>query len=1051
MVRQVVAEFDAVTGPFNRRLDQLDRSINRFERRAVTGLGRVETSVNSLVAASAKFSAVSGVFAGAFGTREALRFTDAAKRIRNALREAGDASEETFDKVYKSSVRALAGFEDTSQGVLRFTKALNGNQELDRTIRQLETLNKLLALSGKTAQERSSTMIQFSQALQAGFLGGEELRAIRENAPIDLVRAIAREAGGTISDLKDLAKNYKLTTEVMVRALDSLEEEADRRFQRIAVTTADAANVFRSGTIRFVEGLDAGLGATEAIIISLKELGKILGENAGLAEGIGAVAQGALVASAVTYGGRRANGATEGFRNAAAARREELAVAKQQLATDKQAVIVSSKQLDQANKKERLAHEQSRSAKTRNAATRRQIRAAGDLAKAQKAVAASTVAVATAQGRMLITTRALTFAAATLKGVWAFVGGLPGVIFTAATALAYFALTAEDSADRMERLSEMNSNIASDTAALRDIVQNTNDLISTSADVADTAAGRIVAANKVQYESRKKLLEAEVAFEKIQQEKRRRALADAADERNAILQRTRNAVGPLAGPAVRPQAQREAAAAKGAEELAAFELRIAKLQATVIDTEQAIVSAQQTIASGFNPEGVDGLVSELTEAQKEADKLIEKMRTGEEKLSQELDRLGKIRAELVDLFGEGSKQVDAFDQAVDRYVDSMIEAENNTNSASSAVSGMVNQVIRLRNVMASFGSVNFTLDTQLAGINSEIAALEAGMSQTRATAEGTATAIGKEMAAEMAAAGATVDEIAAAIDARQSRVREIANRTEVRDGILSDRRDAKSGGGGAAKSRTAKDLLRIQKEAQSFIEAQATAQERFSDRLKAAIELRRQLVATYGEENDLVQKLDTAIERYENGASNWLDTVNEGLAQAIINGDGLLDIVGRIIAKMVEANGVQAFQSLFSGEGISEFFKILVSPSAMGNVLQNGSYQNLQKFANGGIVNSPTFFPMKSGLGVAGEAGAEAIVPLPDGRSIPVMLRGGGGGVQVHIHENASDGAHQVIQSNGGQRIDVLLRKQVTGMVDGGQLDGPMKRRYGISKKPMGG
>jgi hypothetical protein len=43
-------------------------------------------------------------------------------------------------------------------------------------------------------------------------------------------------------------------------------------------------------------------------------------------------------------------------------------------------------------------------------------------------------------------------------------------------------------------------------------------------------------------------------------------------------------------------------------------------------------------------------------------------------------------------------------------------------------------------------------------------------------------------------------------------------------------------------------------------------------------------------------------------------------------------------------------------------------------------------FANGGVVNGPT-------LGLVGEGRYnEAIVPLPDGRSIPVQMKGGGRG-----------------------------------------------------------
>jgi lambda family phage tail tape measure protein len=47
---------------------------------------------------------------------------------------------------------------------------------------------------------------------------------------------------------------------------------------------------------------------------------------------------------------------------------------------------------------------------------------------------------------------------------------------------------------------------------------------------------------------------------------------------------------------------------------------------------------------------------------------------------------------------------------------------------------------------------------------------------------------------------------------------------------------------------------------------------------------------------------------------------------------------------------------------------------AEGGVIQNGSKVN--KYAKGGLVNSPTMFPMANGMGLMGEAGPEAIMPL---------------------------------------------------------------------------
>jgi phage-related minor tail protein len=61
----------------------------------------------------------------------------------------------------------------------------------------------------------------------------------------------------------------------------------------------------------------------------------------------------------------------------------------------------------------------------------------------------------------------------------------------------------------------------------------------------------------------------------------------------------------------------------------------------------------------------------------------------------------------------------------------------------------------------------------------------------------------------------------------------------------------------------------------------------------------------------------------------------------------------------------------------------------------------IKPFASGGVIGTPTYFPLRSGgIGLAGEAGPEAILPLsrgPDGRLGIAAQGGGGGGIVVHI------------------------------------------------------
>lgn len=82
--------------------------------------------------------------------------------------------------------------------------------------------------------------------------------------------------------------------------------------------------------------------------------------------------------------------------------------------------------------------------------------------------------------------------------------------------------------------------------------------------------------------------------------------------------------------------------------------------------------------------------------------------------------------------------------------------------------------------------------------------------------------------------------------------------------------------------------------------------------------------------------------------------------------------------------------------------------SANGNVLVGG----FKAFANGGTVSSPT-------LGLIGEGRYnEAVVPLPDGRTIPVVMRGNGEGMTVNIYNNSSSDVYaEESQDDFGNRI----------------------------------
>lgn len=71
-------------------------------------------------------------------------------------------------------------------------------------------------------------------------------------------------------------------------------------------------------------------------------------------------------------------------------------------------------------------------------------------------------------------------------------------------------------------------------------------------------------------------------------------------------------------------------------------------------------------------------------------------------------------------------------------------------------------------------------------------------------------------------------------------------------------------------------------------------------------------------------------------------------------------------------------------------------------------------FATGGVISGPTHFAMRNGLGLMGEAGPEAIMPLARGADGKLGVRGSGGGV-THVVINVQTPDVQGFQRSQGQ------------------------------------
>ena len=148
-------------------------------------------------------------------------------------------------------------------------------------------------------------------------------------------------------------------------------------------------------------------------------------------------------------------------------------------------------------------------------------------------------------------------------------------------------------------------------------------------------------------------------------------------------------------------------------------------------------------------------------------------------------------------------------------------------------------------------------------------------------------------------------------------------------------------------------------------------------------ELKR-IQGTFEETGRGVQGLDALLSRSLRGAFEGVVFDGQKLSDALKD-------VGRSLASTALNAAVKPVTNHFSGivtGGMDALFKGLL-PFADGAGFAQG---RVTAFANGGVVSGPTTFPMR-GMGLMGEAGPEAIMPLTrgaDGR-LGVQAQGGGG------------------------------------------------------------
>ncbi|WP_026872623.1 tape measure protein [Inquilinus limosus] len=290
------------------------------------------------------------------------------------------------------------------------------------------TINQGFRVSGGSQASADAAVMQLLQGLSSGVLRGEEFNSVMEQAP-RLAQALADALGKTRGELRAMAEQGQLTAETVVKALLSQAEAIDAEYQRMQATIGEGWTVMLNGAERWVGQAAAATGAAALLANTLVALG-------GNFELVGAAVAGLAAVGLV----RLATSMRSSIADAAARRAAVLAQSQAEVAAAQAAYQHAAADLAAAR-----AAVQRRAAIGVSVEALAQLRAA-DLAAATaaEANAAATSANAAAQERASMAARARGLASSALT----FVGGVPGIVATAAVIGVTLLATAQDAGER---------------------------------------------------------------------------------------------------------------------------------------------------------------------------------------------------------------------------------------------------------------------------------------------------------------------------------------------------------------------------------------------------------------------------------------------------------------------------------------------------------------------------------------------------------------------------------------------------------------------------
>jgi tape measure domain-containing protein len=199
----------------------------------------------------------------AFGVKKIIELSDGMASTNARLLLVNDGLQtqaELQDKIYQAAQRSRGAYGETASTVAKLgLLAGNSFKGNDEAIKFAELMSKSFKVSGASASEASNGMYQLTQAMASGRLQGDEFRSIMENAPM-LAQAIAKYAGKSMGELREMSKEGEISSAIIKNALFSAADDINAKFETMPMTFGQVATVIGNNLLQTFDPIIQTIG-----------------------------------------------------------------------------------------------------------------------------------------------------------------------------------------------------------------------------------------------------------------------------------------------------------------------------------------------------------------------------------------------------------------------------------------------------------------------------------------------------------------------------------------------------------------------------------------------------------------------------------------------------------------------------------------------------------------------------------------------------------------------------------------------------------------------